>query len=253
MPLKAYALSEKPELEPDFERLAEVGWPRFLRQRDELGCGTFWPSLFTTWAEYQTALYDDAGRVAAVAHAVPITWDGTPAGLPESIAGILERATDDHRAARTPNALAALAALVDPDWRERGLSRRLLDHLRFVAETRGYHVLVAPVRPTLKARYPLAPMERYVTWTTDDGEPFDPWMRVHARLGAEVVRVAPRTLVIADTIARWEEWTEMAFPESGPYVVPGALQPVLIDRARDEGRYEDPNVWMRHSLKGARP
>jgi len=111
VPLKAYALSEKPELEPDFERLAEVGWPRFLRQRDELGCGTFWPSLFTTWAEYQTALYDDAGRVAAVAHAVPITWDGTPAGLPESIAGILERATDDHRAARTPNALAALAAL----------------------------------------------------------------------------------------------------------------------------------------------
>ncbi|OLD96560.1 MAG: hypothetical protein AUG80_14255 [Candidatus Rokubacteria bacterium 13_1_20CM_4_68_9] len=201
MPLKAYALSEKPELEPDFERLAEVGWPRFLRQRDELGCGTFWPSLFTTWAEYQTALYDDAGRVAAVAHAVPITWDGTPAGLPESIAGILERA----------------------------------------------------VRPTLKARYPLAPMERYVTWTTDDGEPFDPWMRVHARLGAEMVRVAPCTLVIAGPIARWEEWTEMAFPESGPYVVPGALQPVLIDRARDEGRYEDPNVWMLHSLKGARP
>jgi hypothetical protein len=40
----------------------------------------------------------------------------------------------------------------------------------------------------------------------------------------------------------------MRFPESGNYVVPGALQPVEIDRERDEGVYEDPNVWMNHRL-----
>jgi hypothetical protein len=40
----------------------------------------------------------------------------------------------------------------------------------------------------------------------------------------------------------------MRFPDSGSYVVPGALQPVVIDRAADEGRYEDPNVWMRHPI-----
>jgi hypothetical protein len=31
--------------------------------------------------------------------------------------------------------------------------------------------------------------------------------------------------------------------------VPGALQPVVIDRELDEGRYEDPNVWMRHTIE----
>jgi hypothetical protein len=36
--------------------------------------------------------------------------------------------------------------------------------------------------------------------------------------------------------------------KTGPYVVPGALQPITIDREADEGRYEDPNVWMRHPL-----
>jgi hypothetical protein len=41
----------------------------------------------------------------------------------------------------------------------------------------------------------------------------------------------------------------MAFPESGRYVVPGALVPVEIDRERDTGRYEEPGVWMRHSLE----
>ena len=40
----------------------------------------------------------------------------------------------------------------------------------------------------------------------------------------------------------------MRFPDSGPYVVSGALQPVMIDRDRDEGRYEDPNVWMHHPV-----
>jgi hypothetical protein len=38
----------------------------------------------------------------------------------------------------------------------------------------------------------------------------------------------------------------MALPESGTYVVPGALVPIEIDRERDEGVYVEPNVWMVH-------
>ena len=39
-------------------------------------------------------------------------------------------------------------------------------------------------------------------------------------------------MVVTGTVAEWEEWTEMALPESGAYVVPGALVPVEIDRER---------------------
>lgn len=81
-----------------------------------------------------------------------------------------------------------------------------------------------------------------MTWKREDGSPFDPWLRVHRRLGAEFLRVMPRSLVVTGSVSKWEEWTSMAFPESGRYVVPGALQPVSIDRERDVGRYEDPNV-----------
>jgi hypothetical protein len=109
--------------------------------------------------------------------------------------------------------------------------------------------LLAPVRPAAKAAYPLAPMERYVRWETDDGLPLDPWLRVHARLGADILAVAPRTLVIEGPVADWERWTSLRFPDSGPYVVPGALQPVVVDRERDLVRYEDPNVWMRHAIE----
>ncbi len=52
-------------------------------------------------------------------------------------------------------------------------------------------------------------------------------------------------------MAQWEEWTGMSFPESGEYLVPDALQPITIDRERDVGLYEDPNVWMRHRTTDA--
>ena len=41
---------------------------------------------------------------------------------------------------------------------------------------------------------------------------------------------------------------EMEFPESGAYVVPGALVPVEIDREAYQGVYVEPNVWMQHRL-----
>jgi len=118
--------------------------------------------------------------------------------------------------------------------------------MRSTAARHGLGDLIAPVRPTWKSRYPLTPMERYVRWRRDDGLPFDPWIRLHVRLGGEILAVCLESLVVRGTVAEWEGWTGLAFPESGDYVVEGGLVPVTIDRARDVGRYADPNLWMRH-------
>ena len=115
-----------------------------------------------------------------------------------------------------------------------------------IGRAHGLDTLVAPVRPTFKHCYPLTPIERYIEWRRPDGALFDPWLRTHERLGAEIARVAPESVRIPGTVAQWEEWTELAFPETGSYVVPGALVPVQIDRERDEGLYVEPNVWMVH-------
>ena len=47
-------------------------------------------------------------------------------------------------------------------------------------------------------------------------------------------------------LCEWEMWAAMRFPDSGPYVIPGALAPVVIDREADVGTYVEPNVWMVH-------
>ena len=187
--MKTYTLRERPELEPDFERLAREGWPRFMRQRDELGCGQYWPALFTDFAEWQVALCGEFDRVVAVGHTIPFVWDGQPSTLPPSVAAIMANAVQARAVGRRPTALSAMAALVDARHRGQGVSRALLSAMTRIAGLHGLASFVAPVRPTLKAAYPLCSMERYVRWTNDDGLQFDPWMRVHARMGEDSLRL----------------------------------------------------------------
>jgi hypothetical protein len=59
------------------------------------------------------------------------------------------------------------------------------------------------------------------------------------------------SMVIRGKVEEWESWTKMRFPESGSYVVPGALQPISINCERNEGIYMEPNVWVRHSHQAA--
>lgn len=112
----------------------------------------------------------------------------------------------------------------------------------------GYRALIACVRPTEKHRYPLTSIERYAAWTRPDGLPFDPWLRLHVRVGGRIVRAAPRSMEIRGSIADWEHWTGLSFPDDGAYVVATATSPVTIDRNRDEGVYFDQNIWVVHDL-----
>jgi len=96
------------------------------------------------------------------------------------------------------------------------------------------------------------PIERYAAWRRVDGLLFDPWMRVHERLGATILNPSRESLRITGTIAEWEEWTQTAFPESGDYWFPRGLATVAIDREADRGSCWEPNVWMHHPPYEAR-
>lgn len=247
-PLMAYTLftlAERPDLELHVDRLSVAAWPLFLLHSNN----RHWHSLFEIFAPYQLLLCNPDASLIAVGHTVPLVWDGSEADLPSTIDEIIIRAERDHANGQAPNTFSALAAMVAPERRGEQLSRALLLEMKALARRHGCGTLIAPVRPTLKSQYPLMPMARYVAWLRPDGAPFDPWLRVHWRLGAQPLQVAPNTMTVEGTIQDWEQWTGLAFPESGAYVVPGALQPVVMDCERDQGRYEDPNFWMRHATE----
>jgi hypothetical protein len=207
-----------------------------------------WDSAVGGSPATQLLLLDGSDAIAATANTSPLAWDGTDDGLPAGIDGQFQAAVEGHAAGIPPNTLGAVQIIVDPARRGTGLADLMLQAMCGVARTLGHRGVIACVRPTWKERYPLAPIERYARWTREDGQPFDPWIRLHVRAGGRMVRPEPRSMRITATVAEWEEWTGMAFPDSGDHIVPRAAAVVHIDRDADEGTYFDPNVWIVHDV-----
>jgi hypothetical protein len=239
-----HTAAERPDLWERGIPSADV-WPEYNLHGDVLN--RWWGHLDEELADFQFVLYDEANdTVVAEGHTGPFWWDGSEETLPDSIDAVIELIFKQARAADPVNTLCALAAESPRDGRARGLAVAILDAMRTIARLQGLTHLVAPVRPSMKARYPLAGIERYVRWRRDDGQLLDPWMRVHERLGARVATPLPRSLRITGSVGDWETWTGLVFPESGDYVFPEGLATVHVDRDKDIGSYWEPNVWMIH-------
>jgi GNAT superfamily N-acetyltransferase len=220
--------------------LSSQVFPEFLTH-NQMG-PRYWNRLYSEFPAFQQALLDD-DEVVAEAHALAIPWDGTIAGLPSGWDATFALGFDGGL---EPTALSMLVISVAPGRQGEGLGTRMLDASRDAAREAGLGAVLAPVRPTLKDRYPLIPIERYLTWRRADGSHFDPWLRLHERMGGEILASAPESLVMDELVADWEAWTGMALPEDGEYVVPGMLAPLVVRGGR--GRHAEPNVWVCHRL-----
>ncbi|MFC8678389.1 GNAT family N-acetyltransferase [Streptomyces griseorubiginosus] len=196
--------------------------------------------------ELDLMLLDAQEVPVAAGWAVPLRWDGRADSLPSGYTDALVRAVEGHEQGVRPDTLVICGALVTPSLKGRGLAGRMLTALRDAGQQAGLPRVVAPVRPTAKARYPLTPIESYLRWRRPDGTALDPWIRTHERLGAEILAAAPESQTMTGTVAEWEGWTGLALPESGDYVIPDGLSVLRVDRDADLGLYREPNVWMRH-------
>ncbi len=240
-------VAERPDVLDALDAVNTAAWPEFMHHdsvADEL-----FHYLYDTFPTYQVALLDERGAIAGTGNTIPVRWDGTLDDLPDDgWGGILRRGVEGYHGQIVPTTLSALQAVVAPAYKGQGVSRDILLAMRGVAARHDLNALIAPVRPNQKHRYPLTPMERYITWQDADGQLFDAWLRTHQRLGAAVMKVCPRSMDIRGTVAEWEAWTGMRFPETGSYIIPDALFPLEIDGEADSGLYIEPNVWMCHPL-----
>jgi GNAT superfamily N-acetyltransferase len=238
MRLVRYA--DRPDLrEIRFETLAARTFPEYMNH-NELG-GRYWRRLYDEHPDFQLALLDGDVLVAEL-HSVPTPWDGTAEDLPSGWDDAFTRAFESDR---DPTVLCALAISVLPERQGGRLSSRMLNAMREAAGAHGLEALIAPVRPTRKAAYPLIPIQQYAEWRRGDGAHFDPWVRVHERVGGELLGPAPESMVIEAPVTDWERWCAMPFPGDGDYVVPGMLAPLAVRGG--VGRHVEPNVWLRHA------
>lgn len=233
---------ERPDLREQARAALWGGWPEFILHAPP--SAEYRRRALAYFPRFDVLLLD-GGEVVADGAGVPLCWDGEAGTLPDGYDGAMAAAVTGHEASVVPDTLCVMAAAVRPDRLGGGLATRVLTALRDRAVEAGPRRVIAPVRPTLKARYPLTAMEDFAGWTRPDGlhlalDPHPPTARgdrpraraaLHGdhRHGGRVGGVGGH-----------------GFRRTGGYVVPGALDLVEIDRERDRGVYAESNLWMRH-------
>jgi GNAT superfamily N-acetyltransferase len=233
-------------------------WPKYAVHggliADIFYDGFFIDHVPAPFADFVMIAFDPAqdNRILARAFSVPFALGaefGRPA-LPETgWDRIVAWADWDHKAGRTCNAVSALEINVHPDAKSQGLSSLMLRAMRDNAKKLGFKNLYAPVRPNMKHLEPRTPMLEYAHRTREDGLPFDAWLRVHVRAGAEIVKIATASMTFSGSLEHWRAWTDLPFDQSGEVIVPGALAPVLVSLEQNYAAYVEANVWMHHRLE----
>lgn len=221
-------------------------WPEFMLH-DPVSSN--WSQLFDFFPGFQFSL-ELAGEIIGTANSIPIYWEKPLANLPEEgWDWVFQKGFKDRENQLKPNTLAGLQIAVNKKYQGKGVSSLVLKEMLEIARENRFKNVVIPIRPSLKSQYPLIPIDNYLNWKREkDGQPFDPWLRVHLRAGGEIIKVCHKAMYIPGSIKDWENWTGLKFKESGEYIIKGALNPVKMDLENDNGEYIEPNIWIRHKV-----
>lgn len=248
MNLKIVTADTQSDLMDINSKFARMVWPVFMLH--DAVASEYFDEMYYLFPRFQFALVENkTEKIIAMGNSIPFFWDDDIMNLPdEGWDWVMKKGVSDYHKGIAPNMLSAIQIMVHSEHKGQALSYQAVKVMIELARKEKFTNLVAPVRPNQKSQYPLTSMENYIRWQNEQGLPFDAWLRVHARLNAEIVKVCSQAMLIEGTITEWEEWTKMKFPESGEYIVPGALVPVDINIASNRGTYIEPNVWMNHTI-----
>lgn len=151
-------LLEKKELREALDRINEKSWPQFMLNWD---CKE-WSHLYTTFAQYQILITSDDDEIMAFGHTIPIFWNESVELISDNLDILIKDAVKANKNGKKPNVLLALAAVVSENHKGKGLSYEVVKEMKDMAIKHEITDVLIPVRPTLKTKYPLIPLEQYI-------------------------------------------------------------------------------------------
>jgi hypothetical protein len=226
------------------EALFAEGFPVFISGDKEVP--KYIERVRASFQEYDLILTNEDDQLVATGWGVPIIWSGEVSELPSSFADVLRQSIDVLEGSSTADTFVICGAVVHPSFKGGEAAESLIRALCDTAAAHHLANVIAPVRPTRKHLYPLLGIDAYAAWVRDDGMPWDPWLRLHVRIGGKVIGLAREAQTMTDAVSQWEEWTGLEIPVSGNYIIPKGMAPLHIDKIDDLGTYVEPNVWVRH-------
>ena len=243
--LDLVSLAARPDLVGDLQAVLSTRWPTVMSTGQHADVAGLMGLLLAA-PEYQVLMLDQDDKVQGVGVSVPIYWDGTDEGLPGGCDDALVRSAQLVKDQTPPNAACSLSVTVTADAARQGVAELIITGLRDAAARAGAVALICPTRPILKSCFPIVEMSDYAGWRTGDGAHFDPWLRLHVRLGGRLLKVSEASTVLTGSVEEWRRWTGEELPGPGLFVIPGALAPLLVDGA--VGTYVEACLWIVHEL-----
>lgn len=239
----------KLRLGPETRALSRLTWPNFLVEESDIPNATLQFKISPEELSRRLPAWgirrEKDHSLVAFANAAAIFLEPGATQLPSDG---WQYAMSAFSRAEEPNCLCLLNISVNPDFQRFGFSRMLLEQAKRVATLGfGFRWLAGPVRPSRKCEFPRMPLADYLQMKNEQGERFDPWLRTHEKLGAEVLNICVDSVVVRASITRWNEWCGNDWKSPGKYDHPSALVP--IEFADGIGLYREPNVWVRYQLE----
>ena len=215
--MDVFTLAARPDLEDGLWDLTRA-WPPFMLN-DPIA--DLYYAELDRWSEH-VLIGVNGRRVVARGFSISFAMgdEHRPSLPPDGWDGVVRWSYLDRLADRPPTHASAVEVAIAPEARGTGLASRMVESMISNVDRLGFRQLLAPVRPSGKHEEPATPMEEYVKRLRPDGFPADPWMRVHARLGAETIEVCPRSMTISGTLDEWRAWTGQPFDVGGWTEVP---------------------------------
>ena len=157
-------MHDRPRTDTELSDLFAGGWPAFIDADPEAAQAL--PRVRELFADLEVVLVDrHSDTLVAACWAVPIRWDGTHTDLPAGYSASLTRALNEHDSGTAVNTAVVCAAQVKRDLVRTGIAAELLRALMTVTADQGLPRAIAPLRLTGKHRYPLTPINDYLSWT----------------------------------------------------------------------------------------
>ncbi len=207
----------------------------------------YWNKIKDYFPAYQWYLVTPQDEVIGLANTLPLNFNDPLVDLP--VRGwdwMVEQAVRQFEDSVIPNALGGLQIVVFSDYRNQGYSKKILGHLKSKFKESELDHFILPIRPILKENHPEVSMEEYLGWEVE-GQPYDPWIRLHFKEGAALVKVCANSMEVTGSKAEWLDWTGISINGDGTYCVPGGLSPIQYIESKDLGIYREPNIWISYS------
>ncbi len=146
------------------------------------------------------------------------------------------------------NMAMALSINIVPTWRKaHGLTEYCIQAMKELVKLHNIHNLIVPLRPHGKINHQEMDINDYFQLRKDDGKHVDYWLQKHIDSGIQLLQPCRESMIMVDTIEKWEKWLCEKLPTSGNFYFTDRkhtlLGPLEVDVEKNTCTYVEPNVW----------